>query len=245
MEKNKAQEAEIQKQKEEIERRRAEEEKMKKEMEEYMEEKVALEEQYKSIEEEADIKTKKLKKLWDKLKLANSEIKDLQAEFQREREDYLFTIRQLEKDIKLKEKILTGYIPDDYLARIEQKAVWDEETEELTIPNLNLAGASMEPQRLNSAKLQTQQNSRYKSSTVDSPQEFEVYADEMHSFVAVNDSISNVFYSYGVPVQKDLQTSKKRVGSAAARPKTAGRKVSTSQENLYPQAKGLGKNRRN
>lgn len=49
------------------------------------------EEQYSSLQEEIDSKTRKLKKLYAKFKAAQAEIKDLQDEFQREKEDILDT----------------------------------------------------------------------------------------------------------------------------------------------------------
>lgn len=54
-----------------------------------------MEEHYNSLQEEAEAKTRKLKKLWTKYKGAQAEIADMQAEFQREKEDILDTIREL------------------------------------------------------------------------------------------------------------------------------------------------------
>lgn len=49
------------------------------------------------------MKTKKLKKLWSKYQTAHREIKDIQEEFQQERTDMLDTIRELTRQLKLKE----------------------------------------------------------------------------------------------------------------------------------------------
>lgn len=49
------------------------------------------------------MKTKKLKKLWSKYQTAHREIKDIQEEFQQERSDMLDTIRELTRQLKLKE----------------------------------------------------------------------------------------------------------------------------------------------
>lgn len=49
------------------------------------------------------MKTKKLKKLWSKYQTAQREIKDIQEEFQQERSDMLDTIRELTRQLKLKE----------------------------------------------------------------------------------------------------------------------------------------------
>ena len=44
---------------------------------------------------------------------AERELKDLNSEFQREREDMLDTIRQLARQIKLKETLLAHFVPLD------------------------------------------------------------------------------------------------------------------------------------
>lgn len=50
-----------------------------------------------------EVKTKQLKKLWNKYETAHREIKDIQEEFQQERSDMLDTIRELTRQLKLKE----------------------------------------------------------------------------------------------------------------------------------------------
>jgi kinesin family protein 3/17 len=62
-------------------------------LQERQEELDAREVKYGSLQEEADEKGRKLKKLYAKYKAAQAEIGDLQAEFQREREDMLETVR--------------------------------------------------------------------------------------------------------------------------------------------------------
>lgn len=52
---------------------------------------------------QVEVKTKKLKKLWSKYQTAQREIKDIQEEFQQERSDMLDTIRELTRQLKLKE----------------------------------------------------------------------------------------------------------------------------------------------
>ena len=55
---------------------------------------------------QVEVKTKKLKKLWSKYQTAHREIKDIQEEFQQERSDMLDTIRELTRQLKLKEASL-------------------------------------------------------------------------------------------------------------------------------------------
>lgn len=52
---------------------------------------------------QVEVKTKKLKRLWSKYQTAQREIKDIQEEFQQERSDMLDTIRELTRQLRLKE----------------------------------------------------------------------------------------------------------------------------------------------
>ena len=73
---------------------------MQKRMEEEEEARLGLEEKYSSLQEEVEGKGRKLKKLWTKYKAAQSEIRDVQAEFSREKEDILETVRELSPQLK-------------------------------------------------------------------------------------------------------------------------------------------------
>lgn len=75
------------------------------------EEKLHLEEKYSSLTEEVQSKTKKLKKLWAKYQLAKTEIKDLEREFLVEKNETVDTIRDLNKELKLKDFIISSFIP--------------------------------------------------------------------------------------------------------------------------------------
>jgi len=101
---------------------------------------LGYEEQYASLQEEVEGKTKKLKKLWAKYKGAQAEILDLQNEFQREKEDILDTIRELSRQLKLKQLIMSACIPLDQLSRIERCSEWDEANEQWRISRLHHAG---------------------------------------------------------------------------------------------------------
>lgn len=140
IEANKAQQEKLRRQELELQQRQEMERRLKQELLAKEEEKLAVEEQYASIQEEAQIKTKKLQKLWNKYQSARSEIEDLAKEFQEEREDYLFTIRKLEQEIKLANKIIDHFIPPVELIRIQKKATYNEEEDEWIIQNIFLAG---------------------------------------------------------------------------------------------------------
>ena len=102
---------------EQLAEQRAREQEMQKRMEEEEEARLGLEEKYSSLQEEVEGKGRKLKKLWTKYKAAQSEIRDVQAEFSREKEDILETVRELSRQLKLKQLIMSTYIPLEQLSQ--------------------------------------------------------------------------------------------------------------------------------
>lgn len=75
------------------------------------------------------------------LQAAETEIKDLQSEFELERIDYLSTIRRLERDLMLFQQLLDqvqSLVRRDCnysnLEKIKRESVWDEETSCWKIP---------------------------------------------------------------------------------------------------------------
>jgi myosin heavy subunit len=137
---NKEQAQKIQKQKEELELKRQQELKLKREMSEQLDERLALEEKFSSVQEEASVKTKKLKKLWSQYQMTAQAMEDVQVEFQEEREEYLFTIRSMEKDMKLMLKIIDNFIPLEEVEKIKNRALWDEVEDDFIIQSAILAG---------------------------------------------------------------------------------------------------------
>ncbi|KAM6371409.1 kinesin-like protein KIF17 [Pluvialis apricaria] len=90
---------------------------------------------YDSIQEEVRAKSKLLEKMQEKLRAAETEIKDLQSEFELEKIDYLSTIRRLERDLMLFQQLLDqvqSLVRRDCnysnLEKIKRESVWDEET---------------------------------------------------------------------------------------------------------------------
>ena len=80
-------------------------------MNEQEEEKLNLEERYKDVATEVKEKTRKLKTVWAKYLQAKSEIKDMEQEALREHTEMLDTIRELNKQLKLKEFVISSFIP--------------------------------------------------------------------------------------------------------------------------------------
>jgi Kinesin motor domain len=99
----------------ELEERRRQEEALARELEEAN---LMIEEQYTSMAEEVEAKTRKLKKVWNKLQAAQAEARDLADEFSREREDMLSTIRELNRQLKLKQLILENFVPPHEVERV-------------------------------------------------------------------------------------------------------------------------------
>ncbi|OQS04270.1 kinesin [Thraustotheca clavata] len=106
-----------------------------------------LEEQFSSLQEEVDVKTKKLKKLWAKHKAASTEIEDLRTEFQAEKEDMLETIRELTRQLKIKQLLLNHFVPLDDAYAIESRSKWDKELDEWKLEHLEIRPTSLRPKR--------------------------------------------------------------------------------------------------
>jgi hypothetical protein len=66
-----------------------------------------------------------------------------QEEFQSEREDMLDTIRQLSKQVKLKEVIIVNFVPPEEERKIEKRAVWQEEASSWTVPRADISGNAL------------------------------------------------------------------------------------------------------
>jgi len=113
----------------ELEKKATEEKMLKRQLAEAQENLALKEEKYTSLQQEAEIKTKKLKKLVSKLSEAKTEIRDVQSEWQREKEDMLDSVRDLTNQLKLKLMIINHFIPRDEALRLEQRALWDEDAQ--------------------------------------------------------------------------------------------------------------------
>ncbi|XP_068598116.1 kinesin-like protein KIF17 [Brachionichthys hirsutus] len=98
---------------------------------------------YNSIQEEAHAKSQMLAKVQGKLKGAKLEIRDLQAEFEVERNDYLATVRRLEREGQLLQAMLERMVPlvrrecnYSNLDRLKKEAVWDEDSLTWRLPDV-------------------------------------------------------------------------------------------------------------
>lgn len=134
------QEMQLRKAENELRQRQQQEGQLARELAEKEEANLQLEEHFTSLQEEVEVKTKKLKKLFAKYQGAVRETKDLQEEFQTERTDLLDTIRDLSQNLKLKELIISNFIPDDSRDNIEKRASWSAEDDTWIIQRVELSG---------------------------------------------------------------------------------------------------------
>lgn len=98
---------------------------------------------YDSVQEEVQYKTKLLEKEKEKAKFLHNEVSDLQREFEREREEYLDTIRKQERQLKLLSKLtqrIQPMIPHDCnyynIDKIQMIAIWNEEMQDWILPDI-------------------------------------------------------------------------------------------------------------
>uniref|UniRef100_A0A674KAE3 Kinesin-like protein n=1 Tax=Terrapene triunguis TaxID=2587831 RepID=A0A674KAE3_9SAUR len=105
---------------------------------------------YDSIQEEVRAKSKLLEKMQKKLRAAETEIKDLQSEFELEKIDYLATIRRQERDCLLFQQLLDQVQPlirrdcnYSNLDKIRCESIWDEDSGCWKLPELVMQKTSL------------------------------------------------------------------------------------------------------
>merc|ERR1719471_1428492 len=98
-----------------------------------------------------DIQTE-LQKMKQRVRGLNSEISDLQSEFERDRQDYLDTIRKQDQQIKLIESILDKIHPTvrkdcnySNLEKIKAESVWSDEQSRWRVPDLTVQKTKLPP----------------------------------------------------------------------------------------------------
>jgi kinesin family protein 3/17 len=155
------QEKENQKIREELEKKRQAEAVLAEELAKKEEANMMIEKKYRSQQEEIEDKNKKLQKLYQKYTAQKSEIQDLQDEFSRERESYQEQIRELSRQLKLKNLVIDHFIPQDEANKIELRSVWSEEIDDWILPNLHLSGNSLRQSKPNSALGLTRPTTEY------------------------------------------------------------------------------------
>eukprot|EP00939_MAST-03C_sp_MAST-3C-sp1_P002201 g2201.t1 len=138
---------ELKRKKIELQERKLREERMACQLAAQEEDYMELQQDYDSLHEEATVKTQKLKKLYAKYQQQKAEVKDIEDEFNRERETILADIRALNKELKHKNVLLDRYVPENFLKRIEDWAHFDEVNSTWVIKHLEYSGNSRRSNR--------------------------------------------------------------------------------------------------
>lgn len=124
---------------EELRIRKEKEEQLKAELRAAEEKELYMNETFKSGEEEFNAKSTKIKQLHTKYNEKKQELEDLQEDFEAEREELVDTIRQLDREIKLKHLVLDSFVPPHYIEMVEQRAIFDDRNDQWIINGLELA----------------------------------------------------------------------------------------------------------
>eukprot|EP00039_Didymoeca_costata_P008337 m.110559 g.110559 ORF g.110559 m.110559 type:complete len:711 (-) comp14043_c0_seq3:1689-3821(-) len=143
LEKAQEQELLLEESQRELEKRMAAEEALHSKIRAGEEEQINIEEQYKSLEDEIAGKTKKIKKIYQHLMSAKSEIEELQRERSQQTEAMLDNIRELSRELRLSMLIIDSYIPPEFQDQIEQRSTWNEEIGEWEITGVAYTGNNM------------------------------------------------------------------------------------------------------
>jgi kinesin family protein 3/17 len=253
------QEQELQKAKNELEMRARQEKQLARELEKRAEENLNLEQRFSSQQEEIEDKNKKLKRLYTKYQATVSEIRDLQHEFQLERQDLVEEIRSLTQQVKLKNLVLTNFIPQEEIMHVERIARWDDESEEWSLPRLDLTGNSIRGVRGENYKKKGPNKkdieeydgmvSQKVQSTVQS-----ILQEYNNEEVMPIDTNPGIYFIYGeegpMREENDVRAQKQKRTKTGKRPGTAskkGKRPGTGQkeaakkepQDAYPKAKGL------
>lgn len=128
------QERELQKAKRDLEDKCIEEARMKKLVEEQAEERGLLAEKFESQAEHVANLSDKLQLVWQKYRSSLQDIEEANAEFSKDRADFLETIRSLRKESSLQQKIIEVFIPSKEENVIKSRCIYDESSQTWLLP---------------------------------------------------------------------------------------------------------------
>lgn len=124
--------------------RREHQERLTQELAEAEERELLITQQYGTIQDEMQNKTAKLKKLFQKYQEKRQDLEELQEEFSLERSDLIDTIRNLDRQIKLKNLVIHQFIPNRLLDVIERNAHYDTINDAWMIRGVEFAGNNIQ-----------------------------------------------------------------------------------------------------
>jgi chromosome segregation ATPase len=96
-----------------------------------------LKAKYENVTQALAAKSKKLEKLRSKYQEIKRDVEDAQSENQREREELLETIRDLSRNIQLKDMILSHFVPKVEASKVERRAYWNEDKDDWMLHEVN------------------------------------------------------------------------------------------------------------
>ena len=131
---------------------KAKEKQLEQEQKQREEELEVMEGEYKNLQEAVDQKSKIIQKLKSKYRSALSEIKDLDAEHQSNKEELLDSVRILERDLDFYKQIVAMMLKEDQLYKIKAKSQFDDENNQWKIPVFILKKGEIELPKLPEAR---------------------------------------------------------------------------------------------
>lgn len=160
LEDTKAKEREVLSLQRKLAERRMEEQEHAQKIAELEEQALYAEDNYATVQDEVNSKTKKLKKLLHRYKAVKSELEEVAYDFQQEKGELLESVRFLNRQLQLKNKIISSFIPVEETKKVMKRAQWDEEKDAWLLERLSdsqgggdAAGAQLRrPQSASGAK---------------------------------------------------------------------------------------------
>jgi type IV secretory pathway VirJ component len=106
-----------------------------------VEERAVLEEERTVLAAEAEAQAKELKRMraqYEKrMRALQQDMNDLEEEFAMQRESLMNQVREQEKEVKLLEQVIDTFISPAQMAKIWERAVWDEESGSWALPQFS------------------------------------------------------------------------------------------------------------
>ncbi len=226
LEEARKQKAELKRAEEDLRRRQEAEEKLQKKLSGARERELFLEEQYASAQDELADKTQKLKELFLRFREKQRDVKDLQDEWEVERQDLIDNMQEMDQQLKLRELILSNYVPARWLEVIEKYAHYNEYTDEWNIPGIQYASNNVQPDAKGrpGAEAYARQIAA-NGAQFDPMRPMEGAALGQATAYGEPEKIKeNVYFTYGVDIQKAKRKKKKH---KSKRDKSKSRKKSS------------------
>lgn len=130
---------------------------------------IEIKETYTSMQQEIELKKKKLRKLFLKLQMVKSDIKDTEESNARDRRDLEEYQNDLMKELKFKYLVIENFIPLEEKNKLLSRIYYDEDLEDWKFMNSNLINNNARKQeqlnKLNMARLKTQSDRNQELST--------------------------------------------------------------------------------